>query len=804
MLLVPNLVAESQRFGHLAAYPQAVVQNAYRLIRIAMPFLPVGMLLALALPHTMVRLTVLLSVVGGISLAFVLVMDATSMALLRDMLFVVPGVAAGMWLAERSRLQIPLTRGDSVTAAQHSDSRQHILSKVFVRAAAGEGGATDQLGQGSANSSHLLTRWTGRLVGAVCVAAAIALALGLPRWGVAVSLGLCLYAGFMWWRPLMGLAVVPAALALLDLAPWTGRFFLDEFDLLMLTTLALGLWHGRLAMGVGRDGRLNALLLVFVLITAISLLLGMFPLQAWDANALSAYWSHYNSLRVGKGLLWGLGFFWLYRSWPDRNAAFTALCTGMALGVLGVGVWALWEQFQFAGAATTMDYRVTGSFSSMHTGGGHFEAYLVMALPFVWGLAFRSRNWALRGLLALVFVFGAYALLSTVARGGAIALGLALLLLIAGTWRARAATETFAPTGAAATARGSRLWPPLLLGVLTVVVMLVGISGAFWQQRMSQTGTDVDIRVRHWSEVLGLRDGSWMTTLFGQGLGSLPASNLAHKLPTEAGSYRYGQADGKPFLALNSTGTLYMAQRVDVEPGQTLALELEVRAPAGKAGLQASLCEKNLFNSLKCQWLNVDFKPDDKAWQASHQTFSTGQVGAGNWLTRRPVQFSLYNPVAGTVVEVSQVRLTDKADNNLLQNGDFAQGGDFWFFKSGDHLFWHAKNLWVHLLFEQGWLGLALHGVLVLLALATLARPFVRGAMETTVWLAALAGMLVVSVVESLLDAPRLALLTYFVLFSAAAYGSSVRRQGAGPGASRRASANGVRLRPPVEPASEV
>ena len=150
-----------------------------------------------------------------------------------------------------------------------------------------------------------------------------------------------------------------------------------------------------------------------MLFSLASLLIGLLPLPPWDANALSAYWSPYNSLRVAKGLLWGLVFFALYRSWPDRDQAFKALGTGMALAVLGVGAWALWEQQLFAGGSNTADYRVTGSFSSMHTGGGHFEAWLVMALPFVWGLAFRVRPVLLRAGLAVVFLLGAYALFST-------------------------------------------------------------------------------------------------------------------------------------------------------------------------------------------------------------------------------------------------------------------------------------------------------------------------------------------------------------------------------------------------------
>jgi len=96
---------------------------------------------------------------------------------------------------------------------------------------------------------------------------------------------------------------------------------------------------------------------------------------------------------------------------------------------------------------------------------------------------------------------------------------------------------------------------------------------------------------------------------------------------------------------------------------------------------------------------------------------------------------------------------------DLIANGDFERGGDDWFFKAGDHLPWHVKNLWVHLLFEQGWVGLVLFNAILILGLARLARAGWRGEGRAYVLLAALAGMLTVGMFDSLLDAPRLAAL---------------------------------------------
>lgn len=765
MLLIPFQDESGLKTaGWLDGYLAGAAVRLYELIKVAMLWLVPGMLFTLMMPGPAIQRWAVVAA-AGCFLAGWAIVPAMGWGDVKDILFALPGLAAGIWIGERSRRSerpgVVATRAQSIEPA---------ISVGGPRPVASREPAAPVI-----SPPPKETRVAGPVAGLIVGAAALLSLIDFPDWRIAIALGLAAYAAVLGLRPWAWLVIVPAALPLLDLAPWTGRFFWDEFDLLMLTTLAVGLWQGQFRAAAWYVPKLRGLLAVFVLITIVSLMKGLLPLQPWDANAFSAYWSHYNSLRLAKGLLWGLVFYGLYCSLQDRDAAFVKLAGGMALGVLGVSAWALWEQMQFAGAATTADYRVTGSFSSMHTGGGHFEVYLVMALPFVWGLFFVSRTLFVRGLVAAIFLLGAYALFSTVARGGAIALGVALLVLTAGTWRALSRQSR----------HRARFAAPLLLGLLTVAVMIAGASGMFWQHRIAQTAVDADIRLRHWSGVLDMQDSGWTTALFGQGLGSLPATNLASQLPDQAGSYRYAVENGNPYLALNSAGTLYMAQRVAPRPSETLTLHLSARAPAGHAGLEASLCEKNLFNSRQCLWLKLDVKPGTPPWQIFSQTFFSGEVGAGNLFTRRPVQFSLYNPVPGTVIEVDAIRLLDARGRDLVKNGDFSQGGDFWFFKSGDHLFWHAKNLWVHLLFEQGWLGALLFGLIMILALVRLARPASQGALEPTVWLAALGALATVGMVDSLVDAPRLAMLVYGVLFVGAAWDASPGTHATGPKRSR-------------------
>jgi hypothetical protein len=84
----------------------------------------------------------------------------------------------------------------------------------------------------------------------------------------------------------------------------------------------------------------------------------------------------------------------------------------------------------------------------------------------------------------------------------------------------------------------------------------------------------------------------------------------------------------------------------------------------------------------------------------------------------------------------------------------------------------------LHLLFEQGWLGLVLVSLLVLYALREFARRALRGDLLATAPLAALAGLLVVGMFDSLLDVPRLTLLIYLLLFLSLMAGTGRRVPG--------------------------
>ncbi|MGA7951574.1 MAG: hypothetical protein WCA45_15645, partial [Thiobacillaceae bacterium] len=505
--------------GWLGGYPANVAGHIYGLIKVAMPWLVPGVLLSLMMPRASIQHWAVVAAAVCFLTGWATV-PSMAWSEVKEILFVLPGLAAGIWMGEQ-------TQQSKLFSAATTGTQGATIKPVAPVSAPfpGASGASKESDAPGIPARSKRVQMAGRLAALLLMAVGLVTAVDFPGWPIVYALGLTAYAVVLLFWPSAWLITVPAALPLLDLAPWTGRFFWDEFDLLTLVTLAVALWQGRLRASAWTVPKLRGLLVLFILVWSVSLFIGLLPLQPLDANAFSTYWSHYNSLRLAKGLVWGLVVFALFRSQVDQKNAFEKFSAGMALGVLGVSLWALWEEALFAGGATTADYRVTASFSSMHTGGGHIEAYLVIALPFVWGLFFRVANPLYRSLLGGIFLLGAYALFFTVARGGAIALVLALLILIWGTWVARRKQARHRARSAV----------PLVMGLLTLVVMVAGVSGAFWRERLEQTRTDAGIRLHHWADVLNMRDSGLMTSLFGQGLGSFPAVSLANQLPDQAG-----------------------------------------------------------------------------------------------------------------------------------------------------------------------------------------------------------------------------------------------------------------------------
>ncbi|MBS3964743.1 MAG: VanZ family protein [Methylomonas sp.] len=611
----------------------------------------------------------------------------------------------------------------------------------------------------------------------------IGIALGLtvfygvltyPVLPVLLGLGLIAYAYAFYRQRWMGVLVLPALLPVMDFAPWTGRFFFDEFDLLLLTTLALAVLLPLpvIAQRKRHDIRDMLIIACFFLVLTISLMIGLLPMADFDHNAFSNYYSNFNALRVAKGFIAALLLApYFVRAFSDDlgRRYFTA---GMVLGLMGTGMFAVIERAVFPGIWDfATNYRINALFATMHTGGGHIESYLMLAMPLLAiGFVNESSGKLLKIVSLMAFALSLYALLVSFSRGGAIGFAVALPVLLAGLWwhgRARRMRST-----------RSLVWLVLIVAT-TAFLALPVFKGELMQTRIDVTERDQDSRQHHWQTAIDMMDHGIITQVFGMGLGSFPRTFFwGNRENAHPASYRFGSEhsdrDGDTYLALRGGDALFFGQYIALLPHHTYRLAMRVRSPDSATGLAVPICEKSLQYSFHCVTVDIDVAAG--AWQSVERIFDSGSLGAASpdiaagFLTR-PVQMALYNGNGpGKVVEIDDIRLTavDAPDVSLIANGDFSAGMDHWYFSTEKHNPWHVFNVWVYVLFEMGWLGLLVFVSLLAYVYYRLVKAL-KHDVYAPVLLASFTGFLVVGFVDSPFDAPRLSflflLLSLFALF---------------------------------------
>jgi len=586
-------------------------------------------------------------------------------------------------------------------------------------------------------------------------------------WGVATFptqpalLGL-LFAGYavlIWYRPQFLLIVVPAALALFDLAPWSGRFYFDEFDFLLLTSVAIA--YARLPPAPRhskRDLLFLSLAVLLGLSYAIGAIRGLLPWQMPDANAFANYYSPFNALRIAKGALWAFLLYGLLGRLASAGYDVRRhFAWGMIAGLAGTVAVIAWERFAFPGLFNFTDvYRVTGPFSQMHTGGADIETYLTLSTPFLVVLLLERRGWATRLAGAALLVGATYGVMVTFSRIGYAAYGVALALaLLAATAKSgnRVRTGSF-KRGMAAFA----------LAALALAVAVPVLKGSFAQERLSQAGTDLGTRWAHWSGAMQMRDPGWETALFGMGLGRYPETHYWRSEESRAAAYRLGTETGNPFLRLGSGNPLYMEQFVAIKPQHGYALSLNARSDQPDAQVAVSICEKWLLTSARCTFKSIEVTGNGR-WQPVQAHLQSGDAGSGPWYAARPVKLSVYNANAHAVVDVDSVRLQATDGGDLLVNGDFSRGLERWFFTVDNDKPWHIWSLPIQVRFDQGWLGVMALTLFVALGLWRAGRDAWRGDAMAGAMLASSAGFLVIGTLDSLVDSPRLIMLFLLLIW---------------------------------------
>ena len=599
---------------------------------------------------------------------------------------------------------------------------------------------------------------------ALLLGAAVVTALcQFPFAPLLLSVGLIIYGAVLYRYRLAWLTVLPALLPVLDLAPWSGWFFLDELDFVVLLTIAAGLWRNETqpdespALGVS----LWCAVALLVLSYSISVSIGLLPLPPWDANAFSSYYSHYNSVRMSKGVFEALALFYIFlRQRDDARRSAALLVAGMVTGIAGVVVAVLWEKFRFTGLMDfASEFRVTATFSGLHNGGNDLEAYIVLAQPFIVAAMILRRTWRANIAGALLFVLSTYALFITFSRAGLLA------LVVNGVVLTFALALSFRREGLALLSGGLRM--VLLLGSVAGVVFMLLLGSSYFQARLSAAHKDWDYRVLQSRKTVEMMRPDWQTTLFGMGVGSYPAvvyeRNPQNNRPS---AYRFEVDGNNQFVRLFPGIQLYFGQWLGaVTPFEKYRLILNAR-PHGPGSLTGFLCEKTLQYSFSCAKHSFELKPSD-GWVEHQAEIDAEMVGYNEhdlgWFSRRPVEFAFSNSSKDAVIDVDNVRLLNAAGQDLLVNGNFTHGADRWFFTVDDHTPWQNWNHVVHLFFEQGWFGVISFLVFLICIYARLGMQVVRGQWLAAVAMAALSSFLSVGVFGFLFDTPRMALIFFFL-----------------------------------------
>lgn len=616
--------------------------------------------------------------------------------------------------------------------------------------------------------------------------AGAALAWHHPLWPMTVLAVFLLWCVAVARRPGSWLFVVPACLPFLNFSPWTGWLVFDEFDILLLGALAAG--YGRLAClsSPGAGARIPAGFLVLLTLLGglglLALCRGFADAGGFAFDWYAGYSDALNSLRVFKSLGFSLLFVPLIQRELEhaRILANRRLASGMLAGLTVVALAVLWERAAFPGLLDfSTHYRTVALFWEMHVGGAAIDTYLVLAMPFaVWALlsARRPVVWAAAAALTLVT---AYACLTTFSRGVYLAVAGSLVLLGLLLWAQKSdfsTREFFARVWRLHRPEGWRAKAGLLL-VLALAAEVVAVlgGGSFMTERLASTDRDVNSRVEHWQHGLDLLHGpaDW---LLGKGLGRMPANYAGHVPHGEfSGDVKAAEEpvpDGRVngFVTVRGPNTMKtlggqyaLTQRVGMGSSGLHRVSVDVRVQK-KTDVYLALCERHLLYDGNCQTAFVRVLPGKTAWQTLILPLGGPVLAGGAWYAPRLGMFSVSVGNAGGVADFDNIRLAGPHREALLENGEFSRGLAHWFPAAQSYFLpWHMDNLFLEVLVERGLAGLLLLIALMAYALWHLVIGHGRSLPLSPYLAASLCAALLVGLVSSFMDAPRVAFLFYML-----------------------------------------
>ena len=312
----------------------------------------------------------------------------------------------------------------------------------------------------------------------------------------------------------------------------------------------------------------------------------------------------------------------------------------------------------------------------------------------------------------------------------------------------------------------------LSLLVVGLAVSVVATNSYYAGTRFSTTNKDWEYRKHHWMDVFQAREQGPLHFLFGTGLGRMPETyfwrNRGADIP---GTFVFDQEGGNQFLHISGPrytlgygDPLRILQAVRVT-SPLVNVTLDVRT-ATAARLFVGLCVRHLIYTSSCSAKYISLAPNP-TWSSRRVELDMTQVFSFNPAIPKPIFLVLSTETQKSLIDIDNVAVQGVYGTERMRNGDFSKGLDHWYFASDRfHLAWHAKNMFLHVMFEQGLLGLLLFCAILIVAFAKVVKSIIRGDRGSAALAAAMGGVVIVGMFDSLLDVPRIALLFYLLVFS--------------------------------------
>ena len=640
-----------------------------------------------------------------------------------------------------------------------------------------------------------------------------------PFWSPALAvacLGLAIASGC--WPPLFFVAF-PLLLVAGDAYLLTGQLVLQEYDALLLACLAGTFWRSAPARGVcgtrkhrGRAAQGTSAIRVRSLpfplktrrprrppqaadpgfplagkrisrSTRVVLLAALFGLgigwlrgywalpQRPFGDQLSVYFSQWNALRVAKGYGWAALFLWITLVCPlPRTVILRHIGGGIRLAVGYVALFVLAERFAFESLWDFgRELRVTGPFASMHVGGQHIDAFLVLAVPLIWlGTPGRGKHRAATAFAVFFTCVSVYVTVATMSRATLVIVVCQVLALIAGRFGCagkqvprplaaspRRTSDPSPPSARLASHRGHRWAVGVALMAMVIVAAGLALRGDAIARRFANVGPDWDARVEHWATSLDRLTASPTDVWLGAGMGTFPYRRSA------------ARDDGNPPLRWSPEGR---RGAIELRPGwqtylerwyfpaspETFAVELAAATPESSSrGSRIGVlrCTKTLLHSYDCRGDSIPIFAEGPVARSLNLASPVADRGVGRdrW---RPESIAFYAQ-GHAPIEIHRWRLPRSGIPGTAESGlEDSMTSAGWAFSSDEHRHFRLFNLWVHVLFEHGYAGL---GLCLAVQLA-LARAVFRGCREGTAGAGpvavSLAGFVALGLFGTLLDTP--------------------------------------------------